>query len=81
MRFYDADGVIGEYGSGEGILMPRNARYWFETADPSRELQLLQIGADIGKVANRSIHIYGRTPEDSTALQLNDPKAKQAQSS
>ena len=76
VRFHDVDGVIGEYGPGEGILMPCNARYWFETADPSEELQILQIGADTGKIANRSIHINGRKPEESPALRLNDPKAK-----
>ncbi len=76
VRFYDADGVIGEYGPGEGILMPRNARYWFETADAGQELQLLQVGANLEKVPNKSIHINGRTREESTALRFNDPPAK-----
>jgi hypothetical protein len=44
-KFYGPDGVIGEYGPMEGILMPRNARYWFETGDPSQELHLLHISA------------------------------------
>jgi mannose-6-phosphate isomerase-like protein (cupin superfamily) len=73
-RFYDGDGIIGEYGPGEGILMPRNARYWFETADPSQELQLLQVSANTQqKVANKSIHVNGRNPADEPTRRFNDP--------
>ena len=45
VRFYGlGDKPIGEYGPGEGILMPGGARYWFEkTGD--EELHLLQVVA------------------------------------
>ena len=45
VRFHGPDGVIGEYGPNQGIIVPRNARYWFETADPKQELHLLHISA------------------------------------
>lgn len=74
IRFYDCDGVIGEFGPGEGILMPRNARYWFETADTSQELQLLQVGASTQqKVANGFVAVNGRKERELKALRFNYP--------
>lgn len=44
VRFYGpGDEVIGEFGKHEGILIPRGYHYWFESADESQDLQLLQI--------------------------------------
>lgn len=45
VRFYGPEGIFGEYGQHEGILMPRNARYWFESADTDTELHLLYVTA------------------------------------
>jgi len=37
------DEVIGEFGPHEGILIPRGEAYWFESADESQDLELLQM--------------------------------------
>jgi mannose-6-phosphate isomerase-like protein (cupin superfamily) len=74
VRFYGVDGVIGEYGPGEGLLMPRNSRYWFETADTSQELQILQIGAKtLPKVKNGFVAVNGRKQRDLKSLRFNYP--------
>ena len=42
-RFHGEDGTIrGEFGPGEGILVPRNTRYWYESA-AEEDLELLQV--------------------------------------
>ncbi|HSR49572.1 MAG TPA: rubredoxin [Acidobacteriota bacterium] len=44
VRFYGpGDEVIGEFGQYEGILIPRGESYWFESADESQDLELLQM--------------------------------------
>jgi rubredoxin/mannose-6-phosphate isomerase-like protein (cupin superfamily) len=44
VRFYGpGDAVIGEFGPHEGILIPRGESYWFESADESQDLELLQM--------------------------------------
>jgi mannose-6-phosphate isomerase-like protein (cupin superfamily) len=54
VRFYGlGDTLIGEYGPGEGILMPGGARYWFEKAGDD-DLELLQVvAAETGAKAER----------------------------
>jgi hypothetical protein len=43
IRFYGPeDKVLGEYGELEGILLPENSRYWFESVG-DEEAYLLQI--------------------------------------
>ncbi len=43
IRFYGPeDKVIGEYGEMEGLLLPENSRYWFESVG-EEEAHLLQI--------------------------------------
>jgi quercetin dioxygenase-like cupin family protein len=43
IRFYGpGDKVIGDYGPLEGVLLPENARYWFESVG-TEEAHLLQI--------------------------------------
>ena len=56
VRFYDAKGPTGEYGVMEGVLMPRNARYWFEAVDCGEDLHIL--------------HISGRQPRDNRRVDL-----------
>ena len=44
-RFYGPDDVVmGEFGPHEGVLIPRGARYWFESAG-EEDLELLQVSA------------------------------------
>ncbi len=46
VRFYGpGDVVIGEFGTHEGILLPAGEEYWFESADESQDLELLQMAA------------------------------------
>ena len=43
VRFYGPDKkVLGEYGVHEGILLPENSRYWFESVG-EEEAHLLQV--------------------------------------
>jgi mannose-6-phosphate isomerase-like protein (cupin superfamily) len=45
VRFYGlGDKLIGEYGPGQGIMIPGGARYWFEKAG-TETLELLQVVA------------------------------------
>jgi hypothetical protein len=45
IRFYGPGDVLqGDFGPGEGIFMPRGARYWFESAS-EEEAELLQVAA------------------------------------
>lgn len=45
VRFYGpGDALQGDFGPGEGIFMPRGARYWFESAS-AEEAELLHVSA------------------------------------
>ena len=44
MRFYDQNGLVGEYGKHEGVFVPRNVPYWFESVG-DEPLELLQAEA------------------------------------
>ena len=55
-RFYgEGDKLLADLGPHEGILLPRNFKYWFESASPE-PLELLQIeAADIPMPDDRQI--------------------------
>ena len=75
VRFYGPDGVIGEYGAQEGIMVPRNARYWFETADESVNLHLLHISAHTEKKpANSRINIDAIKPTYAKSIKIGYPE-------
>ena len=43
-RFYgDGDEVIGEFGPLEGVYIPRDVKYWFESVNEDEPLQILQV--------------------------------------
>jgi len=46
-RYYGPEGVIGERGPLEGIMLPAGAYYWFE-AISSEPLVLLRVGCRVG---------------------------------
>ena len=74
VRFYGPDGAIGEYGPYQGVVMPRNARYWFETADPTQELHLLHVSAHTQEnVKNTRIAVAPDTRGYRTAVRVNHP--------
>ena len=58
-RFYNGKtSVYGEYGPMEGIVTPRGFPYWFESADPDTDLELLQVaGYEKGKKDIRTNHV------------------------
>ena len=55
-RFYgEGDKLLADLGPHEGILLPRNFKYWFESSSPE-PLELLQIeAADIPMPDDRQI--------------------------
>ena len=74
LRFHGSDGVIGEYGPNEGLLMPRNARYWFETADPNQELHLLHVEANTGKDEVKRVNLMAKKPDHQPNRRFNYPE-------
>lgn len=44
VRFYTTDDeLIAELGAMEGIVIPRTFPYWFESADETEDLEILQV--------------------------------------
>ncbi len=66
IKFYGpGDEVIGEFGPLEGVLIPKNARYWFEnTSGKEAEIMLVQGFHEFGSLGS------GRT--DSAPRRLVD---------
>ena len=55
VKFYgEGDRIIGEYKKGEGILIPRGFKYWFESAS-SEALEILRVTAKDQKVENQRV--------------------------
>ncbi len=60
VRFYGPeDEILGEFGQHEGIVMPRNAQYWFESCGDD-ELELLQVVAFDRDVRNERVDVNVR---------------------
>ncbi|MFT5540105.1 MAG: rubredoxin/mannose-6-phosphate isomerase-like protein (cupin superfamily) [Alphaproteobacteria bacterium] len=56
VKFYGpGDEVIGEFGKLEGILLPAGNAYWFESADETVDLELLQMSAFDPRVPTRRV--------------------------
>jgi mannose-6-phosphate isomerase-like protein (cupin superfamily) len=44
VRFYTTDDeLIADLGPMEGVVIPRTFPYWFESADPAQDLEILQV--------------------------------------
>ena len=57
VRFYgEGDKVIGEYQKGEGILVPRGYKYWFESAS-SDTLEILRVTAKDQSIDNKRVDL------------------------
>lgn len=53
MRFYgEGDKLIGEFGKHEGVFVPRNVPYWFESVG-DEPLEVLQAESIDRRVSNR----------------------------
>jgi hypothetical protein len=66
IKFYGpGDELVGEFGRLEGVLIPKNARYWFEnTSDQEAEIMLVQGFHEFGSTGS------GRT--DSSERKIKD---------
>jgi mannose-6-phosphate isomerase-like protein (cupin superfamily) len=55
VKFYgEGNEVIGEFNKGEGILIPRGFKYWFESSS-SEPLEILRVTAKDQKVDNQRV--------------------------
>jgi mannose-6-phosphate isomerase-like protein (cupin superfamily) len=73
-RFYgDGDELIGEFGPLEGVYIPRDVKYWFESASEDEPLQLLQVEAFVRDRKN----VYRNFSRVSEADQAERSKAIQ----
>jgi mannose-6-phosphate isomerase-like protein (cupin superfamily) len=67
VKFYgENDAVMGEFGPGEGILMPRNNAYWF-AAEGDEDLELLQVAAFDRDVKNERVDFEPQKFQTGTA--------------
>ena len=74
VRFYgEGDKVIGEYQKGEGILVPRGFKYWFESAS-SDALEILRVTAKDQNIENKRVDL---SPQKDWMIQRNTFGARQ----
>ena len=68
VKFYgEGDKVIGEYQKGEGILVPRGFKYWFESAS-NEQLEILRVTAKDQSVDNKRVDL---SPKKDWMVQQN----------
>lgn len=57
VKFYgEGDKLIGEYKKGEGILIPRGFKYWFESS-AKEALEILRVTAKDQNVDNKRVDL------------------------
>ena len=57
VKFYgEGDTLVGEYKKGEGILVPRGYKYWFESASPE-PLEILRVTAKDQNIDNTRVDL------------------------
>ncbi|HEY7218191.1 MAG TPA: cupin domain-containing protein [Candidatus Binatia bacterium] len=57
VKFYgEGDKLVGEYKKGEGILIPRGYKYWFESA-ASEPLEILRVTAKDQNIDNKRVDL------------------------
>src|ERR1043166_3233752 len=55
VKFYgEGDKLIGEYNKGEGIIVPRGFKYWFESAS-AEPLEILRVTAKNKSIKKRRV--------------------------
>jgi mannose-6-phosphate isomerase-like protein (cupin superfamily) len=67
------DKVIGEFGPLEGVCMPRNSRYWFESTGVE-ELHILQLAIGNGQKTTSRVDVGFRSPDRQRAIHLGRPE-------
>ena len=74
VRFYgEGDKEIGVYQKGEGLLVPRGFKYWFESAS-SDPLEILRVTAKDQSVDNKRVDL---SPQKDWMIQQNTFGARQ----
>jgi mannose-6-phosphate isomerase-like protein (cupin superfamily) len=57
VKFYgEGDRLIGEFKKGEGILIPRGFKYWFESS-AAEPLEILRVTAKDQTVENKRVNL------------------------
>jgi len=60
VKFYgEGDALIGEYKKGEGILVPRGYKYWFESAS-QEPLEILRVTAKDQNIDNKRVDLSAK---------------------
>jgi len=74
VKFYgEGDKIIGEYRKGEGVLVPRGFKYWFESAS-NEQLEILRVTAKDQSVDNKRVDL---SPQKDWMIQQNTFGARQ----
>ena len=74
VKFYgEGDKLVGEYKKGEGILVPRGYKYWFESASPE-PLEILRVTAKDQNIDNKRLDL---SPQKDWMVQQNTFGARQ----
>jgi mannose-6-phosphate isomerase-like protein (cupin superfamily) len=74
VKFYgEGDKVIGEYKKGEGLLVPRGFKYWFESAS-SEPLEILRVTAKDQSIDNKRVDL---SPQKDWMIKQNTFGARQ----
>jgi mannose-6-phosphate isomerase-like protein (cupin superfamily) len=57
VKFYgEGDKLVGEYKKGEGLLVPRGYKYWFESAS-QEPLEILRVTAKDQNIDNKRVDL------------------------
>lgn len=74
VKFYgEGDALVGEYKKGEGVLIPRGYKYWFESAS-SEPLEILRVTAKDQSIDNKRVDL---SPKKDWMIQQNTFGARQ----
>ena len=74
VKFYgEGDKLVGEYQKGEGLLVPRGFKYWFESAS-SDALEILRVTAKDQNIDNKRVDL---SPQKDWMIQQNTFGARQ----
>jgi mannose-6-phosphate isomerase-like protein (cupin superfamily) len=65
--------VVGEFGPMEGVCMPRNSRYWFESTG-NEELHILQMAISNGQKTTSRVDVGYRSPDRQRVIHLGRPE-------
>ena len=68
VKFYgEGDTLVGEYKQGEGILVPRGYKYWFESSS-QEPLEILRVTAKDQSIDNKRVDL---SPKKDWMIQQN----------